>query len=393
MKQDQWAERLEKHIANHREMPKRDLWEGIEAALDKQARRQARLVAFRRWGIAAALVGLIAGGAYVLWNREADGAENLFSPPAKVIASNDNPALKKVEDSSKKVEDFMRKEEDASRKVVDALRKEEDAPKIVENSSRKVEGFSMKEEDSSRKEDCEVRCENAPTIMDETILPPLSSLLPPRNNTPRRLSMSLYASGGANGYKGRNGVLMSPSYLQQFIMTRAADSKAYLTGYEERQSHDFPLSFGLTFSYPLTNRLAVSTGVVYTKLNSDFLTLMLSQQIKRHQSLHYIGIPLNLQYALWRWHGLSVYLSAGGQVDWNVKAEANTDGVDQEMNKDWAQWSVSGSLGVQYDFIPQIGLYVEPGVRHYFDNGSHVSNFFKDKPTDFNLQLGLRFRF
>ena len=102
---------------------------------------------------------------------------------------------------------------------------------------------------------------------------------------------------------------------------------------------------------------------------------------------------MNLQYALWQWRGLSVYLSAGGQVDWNVKAEANTDGVDQEMNKDWAQWSVGGSLGVQYDFIPQIGLYVEPGILHYFDNGSHVSNFFKDKPTDFNLQLGLRFHF
>ena len=390
MKQDQWAERLEKHIANHREMPKRDLWEGIEAALDKRARRQARLVAFRRWGIAAVLVGLMAGGEYVLWNREAGGAEDIFSSPAKIIASNDKPALKKVEDTSRKAEDFMRKEEDALRIVEEASRKEED-------SSRIEEDFSKKEENSSRKEDCEVGCENAPMIIgenkDETILPPPSSLLPPRKNNPRRLSMSLYASGGTNGYKGRNGVLMSPSYLQQFIMTRAADSKAYLTGYEERQSHDFPLSFGLTFSYPLTYRLAVSTGVVYTKLNSDFLTLMLSQQIKRHQSLHYIGIPLNLQYALWQWRGLNVYLSAGGQVDWNVKAEANTDGVDQEMNKDWAQWSVGGSLGVQYDFIPQIGLYVEPGVRHYFDNGSHVSNFFKDKPTDFNLQLGLRFHF
>lgn len=387
MKQDQWAERLEKHIANHREMPKRDLWEGIEAALDKRARRQARLVAFRRWCIAAVLVGLMAGGAYMLWNREAGGVEDMFSAPAKVIASNDKPALKKVEDTSKKVEVFMRKEEDASRKVVGSLRKEE-------NPSRKEEGSLKKEEGSSKTEEYEVRCENTPTInKDETILPPLSSLLPPRNNTPRRLSMSLYASGGTNGYKGRNGVLMSPSYLQQFTMTRAADSKVYLTGYEERQNHDFPLSFGLTFSYPFTDRLAVSTGVVYTKLNSDFLTLMLSQQIKRHQSLHYIGIPLNLQYALWHWRGLSVYLSAGGQVDWNVKAEANTDGVDQEMNKDWAQWSVGGSLGVQYDFIPQIGLYVEPGIRHYFDNGSHVSNFFKDKPTDFNLQLGLRFHF
>ena len=172
MKQDQWAERLEKHIANHREMPKRDLWEGIEAALDKRARRQARLVAFRRWSIAAALVGLIAGGAYVLWNREAGGAEDMFSAPAKVIASNDKPALKKVEDPSRKAEDFMRKEENASRKVVGSLRKEE-------NPSRKEEGSLKKEEGSSKTEDYEVRCENTPTITnkDETILPPPSSLL------------------------------------------------------------------------------------------------------------------------------------------------------------------------------------------------------------------------
>ena len=28
--------------------------------------------------------------------------------------------------------------------------------------------------------------------------------------------------------------------------------------------------------------------------------------------------------------------------------------------------------------------------KYYFDNGSRVQNFFKDKPTNFNLQLGLR---
>ena len=29
MKQDKWTERLEKHLADYREEPKRDLWEGI----------------------------------------------------------------------------------------------------------------------------------------------------------------------------------------------------------------------------------------------------------------------------------------------------------------------------------------------------------------------------
>ena len=92
----------------------------------------------------------------------------------------------------------------------------------------------------------------------------------------------------------------------------------------------------------------------------------------------------------WQWHGLSTYFSAGGQADWNVKAKVNTDGVDQVVNKDRMQWSIGGSLGVQYAILPQLGLYAEPGIRYYFDNGSNIRNFFKDKPTDFHLELGLR---
>ena len=80
-------------------------------------------------------------------------------------------------------------------------------------------------------------------------------------------------------------------------------------------------------------------------------------------------------------------------MDWNVAAKANTDGVDQKMDKDRMQWSIGGSLGVQYHIVPQVGLYAEPGIRHYFNNGSSISNFYKDKPTNFNLQLGLRFDF
>ena len=51
---------------------------------------------------------------------------------------------------------------------------------------------------------------------------------------------------------------------------------------------------------------------------------------------------------------------------------------------------MNAAAGVQYNFIPQLGIYVEPGIKHYFDNGSHIRNFFKHHPTNFNLQVGLR---
>ena len=54
------------------------------------------------------------------------------------------------------------------------------------------------------------------------------------------------------------------------------------------------------------------------------------------------------------------------------------------------QWSANASLGIQFDVIPQLGIYAEPGAKYYFDNGSHIDNVFKDKKLNFNLQFGLR---
>ena len=385
MKQDDWLKRLERHMAGYRERPSRDLWEGIEAALDKQARKKARVVAFRRWMAAAAIMGLMAGGAVLFWNKEPEN--HSVEAVAEAAAHNTPIILEKAPETN-----YERSSKDAVHQTQEGKPQETTLPNHEENP---METTNPNHENSPT-DPVHQTHESLPVAHPKQDIPhPAEDPLPTirQQHQHRRLSMNLYASGGTNGWKGRNGVEMSPSYLQQFSMTRTSDAKAYLVGFEERQSHDFPIAFGLTLSYPLTGRLAISTGVAYTKLSSDFLTMMPSHQMARHQTLHYVGVPLNLQYAIWQWHGLSVYLAAGGEADWNVKAQANTDGVDQEMDKDRMQWSVGGSLGLQYDFIPHLGIYVEPGIRHYFDNGSHVSNFFKDKPTDFHLQLGLRFRF
>jgi hypothetical protein len=165
----------------------------------------------------------------------------------------------------------------------------------------------------------------------------------------------------------------------------------YLAGYEEQQKHLQPISIGLTVNYPLTDKLSISSGVVFTKQQSDFTFTMRYQQIIKNQTLYYLGVPLSVNYRLWSYKGLNVYTSVGGQADWNISMKLRTNGAEQKTEKDNLQWSVNGSLGIQYNLIPQVGLYAEPGVKYYFDNGSRVQNFFKDKPTHFNLQVGLRF--
>jgi opacity protein-like surface antigen len=134
----------------------------------------------------------------------------------------------------------------------------------------------------------------------------------------------------------------------------------------------------------------LATGLVYTRLRSDFVAVMGGYPMTTEQTLHYLGVPLNAQYRLWGYKGLKVYGVAGVAADYNIKSQQEMEGLTQEISRDRWQFSLKGGLGVEYDVIPQLGIYVEPGLKYYFDNGSRVQNFFKDKPTNFNLQVGFR---
>ena len=54
------------------------------------------------------------------------------------------------------------------------------------------------------------------------------------------------------------------------------------------------------------------------------------------------------------------------------------------------QWSMQGAAGMEYDITPSLGIYIEPGVSHHFDNHSDIQNIYKDKPWNFSLNLGFR---
>ncbi len=382
MKQEKWAERLEKHLEGYRKSPSRDLWEGIEASLDKQEKSHPiPFVSGKRfWLVAAALIGAVFTGIYLLWEKGPSAGMTALSDvttPIDVTSSID------VTSPTDVIASVVEKHEPISE------RKPEVESILSPETIRSIEDSAVvNEEPQSRSSDSIAQFPKQRPAIEVTPNPSVRKKTELRHS---HIGINLYASAGTGGFSGRNGVMMSPTLQQQFARTRG--DQPYLVDYEERQSHDQPVSFGLSLSYPLTNRLSVTAGVVYTKLTSDFLILMPRHQIHRQQKLHYVGIPLNLHFRIWQWRGFSTYLSAGGQAEWNVKAEANTDGVDQEMKKDRMQWSVGGSLGLQYNLLPQLGVYAEPGIRHYFDNGSSIRNFYKDKPTNFNLQLGLRFQF
>lgn len=218
------------------------------------------------------------------------------------------------------------------------------------------------------------------------------------------LKLQLYGENGFIGKTsgGNSPVLMSsmpssdPVYYDKNIKIANFFDERYMAMiptsdlYEETKHHQ-PISVGMQVGFHLLPKLKLSTGLVYTKVSSDFISGVSDTRTVSTQDLHYMGIPLNLSYSVWEYKGLHTYVTAGGEGAVNIKNHTETDGEVKESKRDKMQWSTNASVGIQYDFIPQLGVYVEPGMKYYFDNGSQIENIFKDKKLNFNIQFGLRF--
>lgn len=172
----------------------------------------------------------------------------------------------------------------------------------------------------------------------------------------------------------------------------AAAYKALQKSPQGKAKHHAPVSVGMQIAFGVAPRLSLSTGVVYTRTSSDFYPYAPNNDYNVHQVLHYVGIPVGLNYELWSSGGFHAYVMAGAEAAYNVKNDTDEDGTrKQDAKRDKVQFSGKASLGAQYDISPTVGLYIEPGAKYYFDNGSDIENTFKDKKLNFNLQFGLRF--
>lgn len=48
-------------------------------------------------------------------------------------------------------------------------------------------------------------------------------------------------------------------------------------------------------------------------------------------------------------------------------------------------------LGAQYNVTPYLGIYLEPSIQYFFNNGSSIKTYRTEHPFEFTLPLGVRF--
>lgn len=448
-----WTDRLRDRMADY-EMPVGDeLWANIEQSLaqdevfaNKNVHSNhgvARSVVMRRFSIAASIAALLAGGAYVYFHPWNEVAENevaaIFDKGPKTFIDKRQTAVPKdsqaaISDNNQKSisdngqnamskdglqtlsgggqtrnnilaqsnsvglvssESALSLDLDTQSSARSVNEKSETVPSS--RSSRKVSSLITSEGDVMSSAQNGRRTVLAQSSMDEEL---------GRKDKRHRggLKLQLYGENGFIGKTsgGNSPVLMSsmpssdPVFYDKNTQIASLFDERYMVMiptsdlYEETKHHQ-PISVGMQVGFHLLPKLKLSTGLVYTKVSSDFISGVSDTRTVSTQDLHYIGIPLNLSYSVWEYKGLHTYVTAGGEGAVNIKNHTETDGEVKESKRDKMQWSTNASVGIQYDFIPQLGVYVEPGMKYYFDNGSQIENIFKDKKLNFNIQFGLRF--
>lgn len=170
-------------------------------------------------------------------------------------------------------------------------------------------------------------------------------------------------------------------------------------------SHKMPVKIGASIRYDFNKFLGIESGLTYSFLSSDLKTGeegAVSGWSKGVQSMHYLGIPLNLSFNIFSSRYFNAYVTAGGLMEKCVRGSLKTDeyldgkyhgSSSTSLKQKGLQWSVNGAAGIQVNILPQLGLYMEPGVSHHFSNNSKVRTIYSDKPTDFSLSFGLRYTF
>ena len=447
MSNKDWTSKLRDQMTDYQEPVKHDLWAGIAQSLAQnqpvagenrvpenhpvkrvEKEPKARVVTLKRWSAAAAAVALLGiGGSYVylhqedveqcnaqlasLASSEASSASSVASSSLSAASSSHSKQVPLLAADNKSADSMSRQK--AASSAASLLSSDYASVPVQSAAPMNDEGETMVAVASDEAPLVASKYKSAESAQSQAE-PNSSSYHFTRNSEVAGVSMKLYAenlgAGMGNVNSGSNivnrysdsGVMADPmpdvypdpsvggSNDVDYLM--AAAYKALQKSPQGKAKHHAPVSVGMQIAFGVAPRLSLSTGVVYTRTSSDFYPYAPNNDYNVHQVLHYVGIPVGLNYELWRSGGFHAYVMAGAEAAYNVKNDTDEDGTrKQDAKRDRVQFSGKASLGAQYDISPSVGLYIEPGAKYYFDNGSDVENTFKDKKLNFNLQFGLRF--
>ncbi len=173
-----------------------------------------------------------------------------------------------------------------------------------------------------------------------------------------------------------------------------------------QMEHDQPISFGITVSKEILDDLYVETGLVYSYLYSKARNTNVNFRVQETQRLHYIGVPVNVNYNVVSFNRLNVYASVGGMIEKDVYGDFRRMGEGETTNNTRSeelevvkisqrdpQISVNAGVGLSYPIYNRLRLYGKIGGSYYFDTKNVYKTIYSDRKIVMDLNVGFRYEF
>ena len=162
------------------------------------------------------------------------------------------------------------------------------------------------------------------------------------------------------------------------------------SSYSDSYSHEIPVSVGVSARVYLTDMLSMNTGLNYTRyksLRTRRFTDNNNNQ-KDWQYVHYLGVPVRLDYIAVNKKDFSFYLGAGMQMDKCIYATVG----DERLREKQVLFGINCTMGLQVNIVPMVSLYFEPEVYYALNEGT-IETFRSDEALVVTVRGGLRFNF
>lgn len=154
------------------------------------------------------------------------------------------------------------------------------------------------------------------------------------------------------------------------------------------ETHHRPITFGLQVGIPVTEDWSLVTGLAYTYLHSEFTDFTRYRRTDTDQNLHFIGIPVQMNYQLYNNRHCNIYLGTGGRIDFGVSGKTDTESHLSHLP---VNYSLKAAAGLQVRLFKSLNIYAEPTLQYNIPGSTRYKTYYTEHKTMFDLQLGIRF--
>lgn len=387
--------KLKSMLENAEMTPSPRVWKGIESRLDPVPvpfGRRARVWGLSLAGVAAALAGIFIftpfGNSNRLYNSE-DAVALTQEPEATA-----QPLFEVQSLTAEAVETGTVLSEAAAFRPTEVK-----APELISVEPVQQTSEPVQQAPEPAADERPAAKTNHREIHTSESINPLEGLEESEDAVAAKSPVRFSAKGSLGENIGTGTIMNRPMKAPGYFNAAKPETGIYESG---ASTYGAPITFGIGLDIPVSKIFSIGTGLdyslltrsfngVFTQVDADGVTEIEGDVMHR---MHYIGIPLDFNFNIYRNTYINVYAFVGGEMEYCFSNSYTirggmSDVVYREAVKGF-QFSTKVGAGIEARLNEHIGLFLAPAVHYYFP-GNQPKSIRTEKQLMVGASMGVRF--